>query len=193
MVILSPSCSLSLALIHSSISHLQFSRQIFVLLQTVALHSLVQAGSSQRLMAALWTVRGTDTHRGCRMVAEFKSRAGICASKLLKCITLCMFGFYWMTLWISHLLRFLCEPQTEARVGDVEKSRKIQFWISKSDKVKLQDLRRIVGLCRQPLNIKRLRTYLHTITSTPLCGLGRVWAVGQLWHGKGYPPICPLS
>lgn len=45
--------SLSLALIHSSISHLQFSRQIFVLLQTVALRSLVQAGSSQRLMTAL--------------------------------------------------------------------------------------------------------------------------------------------
>lgn len=44
---------LSLAVIHSSVSHLQFSRQIFVLLQMVGSHSLIQAGSSCSLLTAL--------------------------------------------------------------------------------------------------------------------------------------------
>lgn len=82
---LSPSLSLALSLSSRyplSLSHLQFSRQIFVLLQMVGSHSLIQAGSSCSLLTALWTVRGINSHRGCRAVAEFKSRAGICASKL---------------------------------------------------------------------------------------------------------------
>lgn len=42
-------------------------------------------------------------------------------------------------------------------------------------------------------HIKRLHTHLHTLIYTQLYGFGRVQAVGQLWHGKGCSPICPLS
>lgn len=107
-LLLSLCLSLSLVLIHSSLSYPQFSRQIFVSLQMFGSLSLIQAGSSCSLMTALWSVRWSNAHRGCRVVAS-RPELGFGPLNGQVYHTLCMFGFYWLTLSVSHLLRFFCE------------------------------------------------------------------------------------
>lgn len=82
-------------------------------------------------------MRGTNTHRGCRAVAQVKSGAGIYASKRLtvsprRCqrlassSTLCVFSFQWMTpCYLSPVEILLCAPieAKRQREREIERER----------------------------------------------------------------------
>lgn len=111
-------------------------------------------------------------------------------------------------LAIPHLLRFFYVPhrsQEAVREREGGERQRERGWIHPKRQVlnkwmwqgeRVEDWKEMVCLCKlftHVWHIKRLHTHLQKIIHTQLYGLGRVRAVGQLLHGKGYPPICPLS
>lgn len=115
--------------------------------------------------------------------------------------SVCVFSSQWMTSCYPSPVEILQCASIETKR---QREREERGWIHPKKQVlnkwmwqgeRLEGWEEIGRLCiRFPhvWHIKRLRAHLHTLIYTQLYGFGRVRAVGQLWHGKGCPPICPL-